>query len=244
MPPGEVARPPRARRGGVSRQRFRSALSTLRNILGSRRAPCGVAPGLAYWEDRARRYGARAALHLGHPASEVDAVTRRQRERLLPALSALLRGDERLALDFGCGPGRFTPDLARRVGSAIGVDPIERLLALAPSDPDVEYRLLRGGRIPVADAEVDVAWVCLVLGGLRDEELEQAGAELRRVLAPGGLLFLVENTSERCDAPHWRFRSCEAYRTRLAWARLELLGEYDDLGERVSILAGRRLERS
>ncbi len=90
-----------------------------------------------------------------------------------------------------------------------------------------------------ADGEADVVFVCLVLGGLRDDELPAIAAELRRVLAPGGLLFLVENTSEKPDAPHWRYRTARAYASLFGWADLEPVLDYDDLGERISVLAGR-----
>ena len=38
----------------------------------------------AYWEKRARRYGPRAVLNIEHPASEMEEVTQRQKDFLLP----------------------------------------------------------------------------------------------------------------------------------------------------------------
>jgi SAM-dependent methyltransferase len=176
-----------------------------------------------------------------HAASDYDAVTETQRAALLPRLRAELTGAERLAVDFGCGPARFTADLAAAIGGrAVGVDVTRELLSLAPRHAAVDYVRYAGGRLPLRDGCADAVWCCHVLGGIVDaRELERAAAELLRVLAPGGLLFLVENTSDLPDAPHWRFRSVAAYCALFAPARLRHRGGYLDMGETCSVLAGR-----
>lgn len=196
---------------------------------------------LEYWTDRARAYGPRSVLNLGHSESEYESVTDAQKRELLPHLARRLTGQEKVALDFGCGPGRFTADLAGLVkGRAIGVDVVPAYLAMAPRHVDVEYRLMEPGRIDLADGSVDLAWVCLVLGALREPVLSGSAAEIERVLRPGGLLFLVENTSEQPDAPHWAFRPVAEYQRLFPSADLRHLHDYTDLGERISVLAGRR----
>jgi ubiquinone/menaquinone biosynthesis C-methylase UbiE len=222
-------------------------LSAFTRLLRSRseltRRPPAQKTGLAYWEDRARAYGPRAVLNLGHEENEFERVTRHQLETIFPHLARSLQGDERVALDFGCGPGRFTPHLARLIGGrAVGVDPTRTLVELAPAAPSVEYRVSDGSRIPIPDAAIDLAWVCLVLGGLSGAQLTTAARELDRVLRPGGLLFLVENTSSKEHCPHWTFRSVAEYQKLLPFAALAHLHDYDDLGERISILAGRKPE--
>ncbi len=195
---------------------------------------------LEQWEDRARRYGVRAVLNLGHPDDEVDRVTERQRRDLYPLLRAALRGGEQLLLDFGCGPGRFTPDLAEMIGGrAIGVDPIRRLLELAPRHPRVEYRLMTEARIPVDSGSIDVLWICLVLGGIRGPALDVTLREIRRVLRPEALVFLVENTTEGGGGDFWTFRSIAEYRRLLEPIRLDHIHDYQDLGERISVMRGR-----
>jgi hypothetical protein len=104
----------------------------------------------------------------------------------------------------------------------------------------VEYLLSDGRRIPLAGGSVDIAWVCLVLGGLPDASLAEARSELDRVLRTGGLLFVVENTSDRPTSLHWAYRSVAAYQKLLAFAPLAHLHDYYDLGERISIMAGRK----
>ena len=219
--------------------------SLVRQVLRGWARPLGLAraprPGRQYWERRARDFGPRSVLNLGHPASEYHAVTETQRRELFPLLKRLLRGDEKLALDFGCGPGRFTRDLAELIGGrAVGLDIVRRYLDAAPRDPRVDYRLMREGSIAVPDGCADVVWVCLVLGGLDGATLTRSALEIARVLAPGGLLFLVENTSRMPDSPHWKFRPVDQYLAMFPPIALEHLHEYDDLGETISVMAGRR----
>ncbi len=194
-----------------------------------------------YWSARASEHGERAALHLGHAPEEVSRVTEMQKEILLPCLRSQLDGTEEVILDFGCGPGRFTASLAETIGGrAIGVDPTAELLRLAPAAPRVEYRLLEEGRIPLPDASVDVVWSAIVLGCItREESVRLAASEIKRVLKPGGLFFLVENTTERKSTPHFIFRSIAAYEEMFHPIPLALLSSYDDLDQAISVLAGR-----
>ena len=194
----------------------------------------------AYWERRARRLGRRSVLHKAHGNAEYEHITTWQKSILFPLLKDQLNGSERVVLDFGCGPGRFTAGLAHQVdGRAIGVDPIAALLELAPGDPQVEYKLLRHGRIPLADHSVDVLWICLVLGVIRGKKLRDTLEELRRVIAPGGLVFLVENTTAKPSLKQIEFRSVAEYAKLVDFAQLEHLHDYQDLGETISVLAGR-----
>ena len=194
----------------------------------------------AYWERRARRHGRRSALNIAHTDGEYEAITSWQKSILFPLLQAQLNGTERVVLDFGCGPGRFTPELAHLVGGrAIGVDPIAALLELAPADPQVEYRLLRHGRIPLPDRSVDVLWICLVLGVIRGRKLGDTLQELRRVVAPGALVFLVENTAAKPSRKQIEYRPVAEYMKLVDFAQLRHLHDYEDLGETISVLAGR-----
>jgi ubiquinone/menaquinone biosynthesis C-methylase UbiE len=190
-----------------------------------------------YWEVRAGQHGRRAVLDISHTDQEYDAVTELQRRELFPYLASSLNGRERMVLDFGCGPGRFTPSLADLVhGAVIGVDPVRSLIEIAPRATNVEYRVSDGRVIPLADDSVDVVWICLVLGGIR--ELGATVGELKRVARPDALLFIAENTSERQDLPHWFYRSVEDYRQAFD-APLDHVHDYVDQGERISILRGR-----
>ncbi|HEX6791343.1 MAG TPA: class I SAM-dependent methyltransferase [Candidatus Krumholzibacteria bacterium] len=194
-----------------------------------------------YWQTRALTHGVRSVLDLRHTDTEVDEVTARQVALLFPLLRGCLGPDDRRLLDFGCGPGRFTPLLANLVGgTAVGVDPVERYVDMAPRAPNVEYRALRRG-IDAADGSFDVVWICVVLGGIVGRrELKRTAREIERVLRPGGLLFLVENTSETRDGYYWKYRSVDDYRRLFPSVALAPVSEYVDIDQRISVLAGRR----
>lgn len=192
------------------------------------------------WEERARNFGARAVFNLGHSEGELLRVTELQKSQLYPKLREHLLPTDRVGLDLGCGTGRFTADLAAMTGDrAFGVDPIQSFLDLAPRSPAVEYRLMSEGRIPLEDGAVDVAWICLVLGGLREKVLLETVNEVRRVLRPGGLVFLVENTTQATDSAIWHFRTVAEYQRLFRPVPLELVHQYTDLGETISVLVGR-----
>lgn len=198
-------------------------------------------PGVAYWRDRARDLGARAVVNLDHPAEDaLDDVSAGHRAALYPLLSAELTGSERVVLDLGCGTGRFTRDLAGLVGGrAVGVDPVAELLALAPADERVDHRLMVEGRLPLDDDAVDVIFTSLVLGGITGAVLDGTLAEMRRVLRPGGLVFLSESVADVPEDGHWAARTVADYTDLLPWAALCEVGRFDDAGDTIAVLAGR-----
>jgi SAM-dependent methyltransferase len=226
-----------SRLSGGSRlgSRLRAAM---RRLLQARGAP---SDDIAQWERRARQFGARAVVNLDHSESDLERVTAGQKEELYPLFSEHIRVDDRLVVDLGCGTGRFTPDLAWMTnGQALGLDPIQELLDMAPAAPAVEYRRMSEGRIPLDDREADAIWICLVLGGLCDAVLRATIGEVKRVLRPGGLLFLVENTTDAADdGDIWHFRSVATYQDLFRPIPLTHVHDYDDLGERISVFVGR-----
>jgi ubiquinone/menaquinone biosynthesis C-methylase UbiE len=196
----------------------------------------------AYWKKRARRYGRRSVLDLTHPASDFDLVTESQRKTLLPLLEKQLLGSEKTILDFGCGPGRFTGALADLIdGHATGVDITEELIDLAPPAPGVAYLHIGAGKLPFPDASFDIAWSCLVLGGISDDHLCEALAEIRRVLAPGGLFFFIENTASTNSAKYyWFYRDESTYINLADFCAPTVVGRYYDLGQRITVFCGRK----
>jgi len=200
------------------------------------------ASGAEYWEERVRRMGRRAVFNRRHPSGATEKVTADLRAILLPLLSQCLKGTEKTLLDFGCGYGRFTSDFGRLInGNSIGVDPVEALIADANAEERTEFRLMHDGRIPMADGSADVITIIAVLSSITTpHELKSAVAELRRILAPDGLVFLADNTSQiRKQPQHVRFRSEAEYIELFSFAEMRRVGGYQDLGEQFSVFAGR-----
>ncbi len=196
---------------------------------------------VSYWKKRALCLGKKGVLNLKHSDEEFDEVTDKQKKEIYPYFLQMLRGDEELVLDLGCGPGRFTPDLANFIhGRAIGIDIVSEWFDMAPRSTNVEYKLMTKGHLPLADQSVDIIWICLVLGGLRGNVFRKTIREADRVLKKGGLLFLVENTSRGLREGDWKFRSIQEYQQEFYFFSLSLMHDYYDLEERISILSGRK----
>lgn len=193
-----------------------------------------------YWENRAKQFGKRAVFNIAHTEEELEKVTLMQKREIFPQLKKVLKGNEKMILDFGCGSGRFTKDLAELIdGESIGVDPIKSLIDLAPAGDNVEYKIMNEGRIPLEDHSIDIVWICLVLGGItKDKILRETILEIKRALRPGGVVFLVENTSDKISSDRWIFRSVKEYQELFPFVKIKHLSDYFDCGEKISIMAG------
>jgi len=221
--------------------RLTGAIDTVKSLSVLRHRLSAQSRTARYWEERARRYGRRSVLNLGHKDEEYDAVTACQASHIFPSLQKLLNGTEKLVLDLGCGTGRFTWRLAELTGAAaVGVDPVKHLLKMAPAHKAVKYVPMEPGIIPLPDRSADVVWVCLVMGGLKEQELSHTIAEIDRVMKDSAVLCLVENTSTKEDSEYWTFRTAEEYARLFPFIELTHFSDYYDLDERISIFAGRK----
>lgn len=199
-----------------------------------------------YWQARVRKFGKRAVISIDHASDDFDAVKNRDRDILFPILQKYLSGNEKLVLDFGCGSGRFTADLAKLAGcKVIGVDPTEDLIKLAPITESVEYVALNDQHIPLPDESVDVIWIHAVLGCVKNESLGLTLMNLNRVLRKGGVFFLVENTTATPDSEFYAYRSAEEYMNAIPFTSMALVHDYNDAGvnfsEKFSVMVGRKI---
>jgi demethylmenaquinone methyltransferase / 2-methoxy-6-polyprenyl-1,4-benzoquinol methylase len=124
------------------------------------------------------------------------------RWRRITAESVVRRGDR--VLDACCGTGDLAAAASRAGGMVTGLDFSPRMLERArrklPSATWVEGDLLA---LPFADGSFDVATVGFGVRNVAD--LEGSLAELRRVLAPGGRVAVLEITQPRgVLAPFYR----------------------------------------
>lgn len=205
------------------------------------------------WEGRAQRLGKRAVLHVGHGTPEAqEKIYQVQYDTIIPLWQKAIakQGYQRI-LDFGCGVGRWTDTLQRTSdANVLGVDPTETFLSTCireNENPRVEFRLYEHGRIPAKDESVDAIWACMVLSTILDVEggmFEHTIRELKRVLVPGGLMFLVDNTEGRgghpVRSPYSISRTIEQYNAAFRpWcSQFQPRGEYVDLGEKNTIFYG------
>jgi len=193
-----------------------------------------------YWRVRAAKYGKRSVLNIAHGEDQFDNVTEHQKRLLFPLLKTELNGSEKLLLDFGCGPGRFTWGLAKLInGDVVGVDITSMLLELAPKSSHVTYQCIETNILPFPDSSFDVVWSCLVLGGIPDDNILQTIDEIKRVLKQGGLFFFIENTSSKKNTDYWFYRDEKDYIRLAKFCNPKALSYYEDLGEKITIFSGR-----
>jgi len=137
-------------------------------------------------------------------------------------------------LYLGSGTGRMTPSLASAFGGpAYGLEPSDKMRAQAlahAGHPAVTYAAGSAERIPLPDAWCDAALLFFVWHHVVDRAA--AAQELRRVVKPGGKLFVQANFSDRMPDVWW-FRVVPEWRTAdMAQFRPEeeVKGDFVDAG--------------
>ncbi len=143
-------------------------------------------------------------------------VGRREAATLAIGLAQLRRGDR--LVDVGCGPG-LAAHLAHRAGAeVIGVDPAPVMLRVARArwraDRGVGWRAGSAEALPVGDGWAQVVWSLSTVHHWAD--IGAGLDEVRRVLAPGGRLVVLErgirDTGARGTASHgWTVEQSESF---------------------------------
>lgn len=129
----------------------------------------------------------------------VVAATMRER-RFRGELSDMVAADlpERgTVADVGCGTGSFAIAFAQRRPDAqvAGIDGDPEILALAKRKPGADAIVWSNGladALPLAGATVDSVTMSLLLHHLLPEAKDAALTEARRVLRPGGRLYVAD----------------------------------------------------
>jgi ubiquinone/menaquinone biosynthesis C-methylase UbiE len=133
----------------------------------------------------AQMYDQYHVKHMFHPWSQV-----------LLEHAALCSGER--VLDLACGTGIVAREAAGRVGpsgrvAALDINPamlaVARTHAAAPGAPDIEWTQGSAQNLPFPDASFDV--VLCQQGFQFFPDRDQASAQVRRVLVPGGRVLLL-----------------------------------------------------
>ncbi|SMX48715.1 class I SAM-dependent methyltransferase [Maliponia aquimaris] len=138
-------------------------------------------------DDTDNGWDASAAAWVAHLGDTGD----RGREHVLdaPMLAAARASGARIALDVGCGEGRFCRMLRAEGIEATGLDPTAALLDIARArDPQGAYLQGIAEALPFADAQFDLVVAYLSLIDIAD--YRTAIAQMARVLTPGGTLLV------------------------------------------------------
>lgn len=111
--------------------------------------------------------------------------------------NGLLELDGKRILELGCGRAEITRLLATegegRTLAALEVDEIQHARNLKIDDlPNVEFVMAGAEKVPYADQSFDVAFMFKSLHHVPLALMDNAFAELRRVLKPGGYAYISE----------------------------------------------------
>ncbi len=109
----------------------------------------------------------------------------------------LLSLDHKNILELGCGSAEITRDIATsgvgRKITALEVDEIAYEKARQITDlPNVTFGLAGAQEIPLEDESVDVVFMFKSLHHVPLDLMDQSMREIRRVLKPGGLVYISE----------------------------------------------------
>lgn len=200
------------------------------------------------WTELAKSHGRRSVMSLSISEEQLEAETARQLPILCGMIHGQLHGHERTGLDFGCGSGRFSHALAQTIhGRVTAFDSCAALVALATWQLDVDYVSSDSAaffdELIKNDVTYDVVMAAQVLGspGL---PLESTAASLTEVLAPGGLLIIVDHMPEIIPTDRWwRFRPRAFYGDLFRRNGVELahVGDLAQLENTISMLGGRKV---
>jgi SAM-dependent methyltransferase len=158
--------------------------------------PAEVAPPRHYNDDPAKDYRGRYGLPIHwieDPCSHFGIDYAGYVELTLSLLPAVAAGEERWALDAGCGDGFISGLISKKGYRVVGVDYTESAIKYARLlVPEGEFHVgdLRDLPAPVRDRKFDTIVFVEALEHLPVEYHEPVLRELRGLLKPGGVMIL------------------------------------------------------
>jgi len=140
----------------------------------------------------------------------------------------LARRDCHVVLDYGCGAGKVSAQIAREYDvSVIAADVSPGMLALAGqkrAHPRITYQLIaEDQRLDIREASVDAALTCFVFVVIPEaERIRRIVHEVHRLLRPGATYAIVDHNPDSVGLPFTIARVGEAGRTYAAGDPLEI----------------------
>lgn len=104
---------------------------------------------------------------------------------------------EHLVLDLGCGYGRNIQNLANIALRVVGVDINHEEVkhaSLGHQEENINFAVMNGAQLGFADNTFNDVVLLGVIGGIHSEMRHKIIEESVRVLKPGGMVYLGENT--------------------------------------------------
>lgn len=126
---------------------------------------------------------------------DVDFFMQAKAVHLLAATSRLLGDPSELSfLDVGCGIGLMGEFLRDSVGAVSGVDMSAKSIETAQANlPGIDFKSYDGSTIPHQDNTFDVTFAVNVMHHVPPAEWLHFLKEMKRVVKPGGLIFIFEH---------------------------------------------------
>jgi 2-polyprenyl-3-methyl-5-hydroxy-6-metoxy-1,4-benzoquinol methylase len=178
------------------------------------------------WEQRAKKFGKSSVLSYNFSKKEYELITQKHKNIIFPILHARYKktlifnpdkdfnSNKNKILDFGCGHGRFSYDLAKKFNaSVLGVDKSKSLLKLTKNTFNVKFihekQFIRNKIYK--NNYFDLVFLFSVLGGIPNNKIKDVAKILIDSLKFNGLIFFIEQTGSKNLEGIWRTRTLENY---------------------------------
>jgi SAM-dependent methyltransferase len=176
------------------------------------------------WGQRAKKgflaSGIDPADQKGHKNYYIDLLQKMALGEILE-----VKGDE-IALDFGCGSGRFSYWIAPRVKKVVGLEITPEMIELAETNrtaENVEFMVYDGVHFPVIPYSFDLVLSVGVFQTMKEHLLKQTLCSLTEYLKKDGRLYLIEQAS---DNPRAGRPTVEQYLQAFKESRLGCVKHY------------------
>ena len=200
---------------------------------------------LINWEERTKQFKKYSVLDTQTPNNEYHYVTKMQKFFLFTILKKFITGKETNILDFGCGTGRFSKDLASltKKGKVLAVDTEKNLIKLAKDSKRVKHKHIKSFKD--IKSKFDIIFIANVLGGIEVKNLKKISNYLILKLKKNGILLLNENVDNK-NSPSlkilkvWTSRNEKFYTRLFSKIGLKKVDEYKYLQNKTIIFIGQK----